>query len=323
MKIVDIVKRDILANLKGLSSALYPAFVEGYLRGNAELKLSKAGLQIKVSSDNASELEAVVNILVKMGGTHQEIAVHNRQIIGNHLYYTAELTAEDSGIILRACGISDGMYTIYDSISDFVKEDADAAKSYLRGLFLATGRLSIPEVGKGKKQGYHLEMLLSSERSCDETIALLATIKICEHASQVARGYNTSVYVKSMEDISDFVAAMGSTEAYLKLQNVILERGVRNQSNRSNNCFSANTDKMANANSQMIVELELIKRTIGLDGLPQPLKEAAIARLDNPDLSLSDLLGCMDNPPSRSGLQHRFRKLKEIAQQIRDKETRV
>ncbi len=322
-KIVDIVKKDIVSKLKDLPLVYYPAFVEGYLRGRAELKLNKNGFAIEVSSDVATELEAVVNMLVKLGATEQEISVHNVQNIGSHLYFTAELSVEDSSAILQKCGISDGKYTIFDSISTFVKGDNEAGQCYLRGLFLATGRLSIPEKGSGKRQGYHLEMMLSSERSCDETIQLLSAMGLSKHASKVTRGYNVSVYVKSMDDISDFVAAMQSTEAYLKLQEVILERGVRNQSNRSNNCFSANTDKMVNANSQMILDIELIKQKMGLSKLPDTLREVAQLRLDNPDVSLNELLTYMDNPPSRSGLQHRFRKIKEIAQQIRDKETKA
>ncbi len=323
MKIVEIVKKDILNSIKELEPVYYPALLEGYLRGGAELKLSKNGFQIEVSSDVASYIEAIVNLLVRLGATEQKISVHNRQNIGSHLYYTAELSVQDSSTILQKCGISDGNYTIFDNISSFVKANNQAAKNYLRGLFLATGRLSIPDKGSGKRQGYHLEMMLSSERSCDETIELLNAIDICHHASKVTRGYNVSVYVKSMDDIADFVVAMGSTEAFLQLQEVIMERGARNHSNRSNNCFSANIDKMANASSQMILDIELIDKKIGLASLPKTLEQVAIARRDYPDVSLAELLAYIDNPPTKSGLQHRLKKLKEIAQEIRDKETRA
>ncbi len=322
MKIVEIVKKDILESLKTLDIGFYSAFLEGYLRGCAEIKLTRDGFMLTITSDVIRELEAVVNIIVKLGGSQLEISAHQRQNIGNKFYYRADLSVEDSSLILKKCGISDGKYTIYDDISSFVKGDEEAAKCYIRGLFLATGSLSIPDIGSGKRQGYHLEMILSSEKSCDATIDLLKNIGICPHASKVERGYNVSVYVKSMEDISDFVAAMQSSEAVLRLQEVIVERDVRNNVNRSANCSIANLDKTIKANSQMVLDIMLIRDSLGLQKLPAPLQEVALARLKNPEMSLAELLEVIPNAPSKSGLQHRFQKLKEIAQDIRDKENK-
>ncbi len=322
MKIVELVKNDILESLKTLNPSFYPAFLEGYIRGCAEIKLTKQGFELTISSDVIRELEAVANMITKLNVSDFEICAHSRQNAGNKMYYSAQLSVADSNIILKQCGISDGQYTIYDDVSSYVKEDLERAKCYIRGLFLATGRLSIPEIGSEKRQGYHLEMMLSSEKSCDATIELLKNIGICEHASKVTRGYNVSVYVKSMEDISDFVAAMQSSEAVLKLQEVIVERDVRNNVNRSSNCSIANLDKTIKANSQMVLDIMLIRDKLGLENLSDQLQEAAVARLGNPEKSLNELVEVMSNAPTKSGLQHRFRKLKEIAQDIRDKENK-
>lgn len=315
MKTVEIVKKDILDSLKELPPKYYTAFLEGVFRARAELNLSRTGVALELSTDDLRLAEEVGNILLKLGVEDIVIEKHVRTTAFEKVYVSLRLSSADTHMIFEKCGMSLTSYGIPDGLSDIVKKDFEASTAFLKGLFAASGRLSIPERGK-KSQGYHLELQMSSESDCREVIELLSATDIAPRASMVKRNIYYSVYVKSKDEISDFVAAMGSNSVVLKLQDIIMERELINRLNREENCNNANLDKIVNAGTEMILHIKKIDEKIGLKSLPSPLYETALARLEHPELSMSELLGFLDNPPTKSGLQHRFKKIKSIAEKL-------
>ncbi len=315
MKTVEIVKRDVLDSLRELPSEYYTAFLEGVFRARAELNLTRTGVALELSTDDLRLAEEVGNILIKLGVEDIVIEKHVRTSAFEKVYVSLRLSSSDTLRVFELCGMSTASYGIPEGLSDKVKRDFEASTAFLKGLFAASGRLSIPEQGK-KSQGYHLELQMSSESDCREVIELLSSTDIAPHASMVKRNLYYSVYVKSKEEISDFVAAMGSNSVVLKLQEIIMERELINRLNRTGNCSSANTDKTVNAGTEMVACIKKIDEKLGLKSLPSPLYETALARLEHPELSMSELLECIDNPPTKSGLQHRFKKIKSIAEKL-------
>ena len=123
----------------------------------------------------------------------------------------------------------------------------------------------------------------------------------------------TVLYFKGGEQISDLLIYLGSTKAVFNLQNIMVERSVRNSVNRQTNCISANIDKVVDASNRQLEAIKVIEKFAGLDSLPPKLKEAALLRKQNPTESLDELVQIFDQAVTKSGLNHRFRKIINIA----------
>ena len=134
----------------------------------------------------------------------------------------------------------------------------------------------------------------------------------------MSRKGETVLYFKGSEQISDLLVYLGATQAVFELQNTIVERSVRNNANRQTNCISANIDKVVEASERQLAAIRTIENGIGLDALPPKLKEAALLRKEYPSASLDELVG-VNGSVSKSGLNHRFRKIIETAGLISEK----
>ena len=132
-------------------------------------------------------------------------------------------------------------------------------------------------------------------------------------------GYIT--YLKEAEKIADFLALIGASTGMLKFEDVRIVRDMRNSVNRLVNCENANLNKVINAAGKQIDNIMYIDEMLGLDKLPEKLREIAVARVENPDISLKELGEIVPSGAiSKSGINHRLRKLNEIADDLRGKE---
>lgn len=180
---------------------------------------------------------------------------------------------------------------------------------FAAGVFLACGSVNDPS------KEYHLEFAAPEKKISDELIALISGIGVT--AKSVLRRGQYVVYIKSSESIEDTLTFIGAQQCTLELMNVKIFKDVRNKANRIANCDTANIDKVVNAAMRQTEDIRLIEKTIGFEGLSEELREVAELRLDNIDLSLKEM-GEMLNPPiSRSGVNHRFKKIAKIASEIR------
>ena len=157
-------------------------------------------------------------------------------------------------------------------------------------------------------------MLPDSERA-----AVLADF-ISEHGMSLKtteRKLQTVLYSKTSEQIEDFLTYIGAGTHSLEIMQVKIEKDLRNRANRSVNCDSANLDKTVAASEKSCRDIELVLEEIGLDNLSPELRETALLRLNNRESSLSELCAMFEEPISRSGLNHRLKKLSALAEQIR------
>jgi hypothetical protein len=127
------------------------------------------------------------------------------------------------------------------------------------------------------------------------------------------------VYLKESEQIAGFLNIIGAHSALFNFENARIYKDMRNNVNRLVNCETANLNKPVNAAVRQMENIELISETIGLDNIPESLREAAELRLEYPDASLIELGKLMQSPLGKSGVNHRMRKLEEIAEKIRGK----
>lgn len=181
-------------------------------------------------------------------------------------------------------------------------------RAFLRAAFLGAGTMSNPE------KGYHFEWI-AAEASLCQTLQ-----KLLEKSGLPARSFERKgqsvVYLKGAQQIADTLALMGASQAVLEMENIRIKKQMRGAANRASNCDEHNGERMLNAADQQIEAIKLISIQRGLFTLPPALKEMARVRLANTDMSLTELGQTMDPPVGKSGVNHRMRRLMEIAQEI-------
>ena len=181
---------------------------------------------------------------------------------------------------------------------------AGCQEAFLRGAFLGGGSMTDPN------KTYHLEFVSGSAAVAEEIRLLLCSLGL--GAGAMPRRENHMAYIKGIEDIITLLTLLGAHSAVLELENI------RNNVNRQINCENANIDKTVRSALAQVENIRLIEASIGLASLPSGLQETAELRLQNPEASLSEL-AALSGEGSRSRINHRLRRLSEIAQELREK----
>ncbi len=179
--------------------------------------------------------------------------------------------------------------------------------SLLRGAFLACGTLTDPE------KDYHLEFVVPYRYISRDLAKLLDELSLAP--KQLERKGSHVVYCKDSERIEETLTLMGAQNAVLELMGVKMYKDMRNNINRKTNFETANISRTANAAAEQVFAIETIRDHAGLESLPEELKEIALLRLENPEMSLRELGEALSEPISRSGVNHRLRRLVSIAQE--------
>lgn len=180
--------------------------------------------------------------------------------------------------------------------------------AFLAGAFLSCGTVSSPE------KDYHLEFIVPFLNLTKSFITFLQEMELNPKLTN-RKGYNI-IYFKVSEQIEDCLYMMGASVAMFDMMNVKIVKEIRNYANRKANCETANIEKMVRAASPQIAAILKIKDKRGLSSLPEPLEQMALIRLENPDSSLQELAEMFDPPLSKSGANHRLKRLVEIAKEL-------
>ncbi|MEE1115185.1 MAG: DNA-binding protein WhiA [Eubacterium sp.] len=185
-------------------------------------------------------------------------------------------------------------------------------RAFIRGAFLAAGSISDPE------KSYHFEIVCQDSSFAEQIAELMIATGI--EARCVARKKYMVVYVKDSSLISDLLGMMEATVSLLTFENVRVMHEVRGNVSRKVNCETANINKTANAAAKQINDIEFIEKKTGFAKLSNGLDEMARVRLQYPTATLQELGKLLDPPVGKSGVNHRLRKLSEIADQLREAE---
>ncbi len=216
------------------------------------------------------------------------------------------------------CGDSaERIFTSYKLSENNRRIDSEIISTSSLGVFTAGAFFACGSVNDPSKE-YHLEFAAPAESLANDLSALLCDIGVT--AKTAIRRGQYIVYIKGSESIEDTLTFIGAQQCTLELMNVKIYKDVRNKANRIANCDSANIDKVVNAALKQTEDIELIERTEGLDSLSSELREVALLRLENSGMSLKEIGESLKEPISRSGVNHRFKKLSAIAQRIRNEE---
>lgn len=183
-------------------------------------------------------------------------------------------------------------------------------RAFLRGAFLASGSISDPQ------KSYHFEIVCQEEAQARLLQQLYRTFEL--DAKVVQRKKYYIVYLKEGAQIVDALNVMGAYVALMNLENVRIFKEMRGSVNRIVNCETANINKVVGAACRQVEDIHYIQSKMGLDELPPALREMALIRLEYPDSSLKELGELCDPPVGKSGVNHRLRKLGELAEKLRN-----
>ena len=205
----------------------------------------------------------------------------------------------------------DFLVNIYSEID--INKDV-VQRAIVRGAFLGSGSINEPS----KK--YHLEIIFSKKENGILIQNMLNKFFIKSNLIQKKTKNNEEnflLYIKEGEEISKFLAMIEAKNAVLNFEDIRVVREMRNNVNRIVNCETANLNKIVNASVSQIEDIKFIQKMNKFDTLPDYLKEIAIVRIENPESSLKELGELLDNPIGKSGVNHRLKKIQEIAEEIR------
>lgn len=180
--------------------------------------------------------------------------------------------------------------------------------AFFAGAFLSCGSVSSPE------KNYHLEFTVPYLNLSKSFVTHLQEMELAPKSTN-RKGYNI-IYFKESEAIEDCLYLMGASGSMFELMNVKIVKEIRNSANRKANCETANIEKMVKAASPQIQAIFKIKEKKGLDYLSDTLREMAEVRLENPDSSLQELAMMFNPPLSKSGANHRLKRIVDIAKEL-------
>ena len=272
------------------------------------------GMSLTIRSENAKIASKTHKLLKELYNPQLEFMVSRKmKLHKNNIYILKVSKAKE---ILDDLQLMDGL-GVSKIPSDTLLKDTMTKRAYLAGIFLAGGSVNNPDTSN-----YHLEMSVLS--STHARFIQELTNEYDLNAKIIKRRNKYVVYLKSAEKIGDFLRAIGAAQSVLDFEMTRIDRSMANTVNRWNNCDIANEMKAMSAAEKQIEDIAYVVEKAGLEILDSKTQEAAKIRLENPELSLNELTEIYmlktGQSISKSGLHHRFKKIKELADRLRKME---
>ena len=276
------------------------AFLSAVVHTAGSVFFSTDGLRIEILCESELLKDKVCELFAEFYGVVPLLSGKHITVLGDNV---TEILYD-----LMIFGVIGEETAVVSGIADTLVEEEHCKASYIKGAFLGSGSVSL-------KTGYHLEFTLSSADMANDLSAILNYFGI--NSKIITHNGKYVVYVKDNVSVSDCLALMGANSAVLALNNEVVLRDIRKQSNRVNNCDYANINKTVNASVKQISDIRIIEKKLVLSSLNPKLREMAIARMDNPDATFADLASILKIP--KSTVKNRLNKLIEIASQLKEK----
>ncbi len=270
------------------------------------------GISIKIQTENKSVIRKSFTLLKKAFNIYSSVLVR-QGVPGKSLTYNLEVSSPKAvSDILHSLKRSENNHNVLlgdSKTSSILLKNSCCKRAFLRGVYLASGSMSDP------KKSYHLEFVCLNEEQAEQIINILSDFSL--DAKMILRKKYFVVYIKEGEGIANLLNIIEAHVALMEFENYRILKEVRNSVNRRVNCEAANITKTVNAAARQIEDILYIREYQGLVSLPEPLRETAEMRLNYPEASLNELGGMLHPPVGKSGVNHRLRKLTEIAEKLR------
>lgn len=268
--------------------------------------------QIRISTENASVARRIYTLIKDLFNEYSKITVRKGYNYSKNLIYILEVNNNVEDILNSLAILNDNQ--ILRIPEEYIIDDMDTMRAYLRGLFIINGSINDP-----KKSRYHLEFLVETEEYAKFIVKNLNEFYL--NSKYIKRDNRYMIYIKEAEKIGDFLRIINASSAVLYYEDIRIYRDHKNMTNRLNNMEQANVDKMIESSLKQVKEIEKIKEIGGLELLDEKVREAAIYRLKYPEVSLVELSEIISMETgkeiTKSGLYHRFRKISDLASKIK------
>src|SRR5690606_849576 len=276
---------------------------------NGSISFTNKRIVADVLTENAAIARRIYSLIKKLYDAEVEIFVRKKMRLKKNNIYIVRLI-ERVKDILADLKIVGEEYRFNNEIAPELILESCCQRAYLRGAFLAGGSVNNPET-----YSYHLEISTLYQEHGEALINLLEQFELNGKLLERKKGF--IVYMKEAEKISDFLNIIGAHNALLRFEDVRIVRDMRNSVNRLVNCETANLNKTIGAAIRQVENIKFIDKTIGIDALPEKLQEIAKLRLEYQDVTLKELGEMVSGGISKSGINHRLRKIDEIANKLR------
>lgn len=289
------------------------AELSALIRMNGVISLSNKGLVLDFATENAAIARRTLQLIKQLFDTDVDLLSRKKMKLKKNNVYIIRIKRNARDIATELGIMSQTQGFILGIAKDLIEYDC-CKRAYMRGAFLAGGSVNNPETSS-----YHFEIFTLDEEHAEDMRDLLNTFDLNARVITRKKGFIT--YIKEAEKISDFLRVIEAYNAVLNFEDVRIIRDIRNSENRLNNCEIANETKTIAAAQRQINNIELLDEVYGIHSLPDRLQEAINLRLEFPEENLSYLSEISAERGvklTKSGINHRMRKINEMADEIRE-----
>ncbi len=298
------------------------SFLSGLFHSCGEISKNGSKIFVKIVSDVEKLTEFVQQIIKKLYGGEVFAEIGENYSISKNTTYEISFEVEKFKSLLLDVGVidfgDDGLTFSTDIDKNLLLED-ETRRAFVKGVYVGSSTSSIKLSSTSAQScgsGYHMEFSHTNHQFLLDFSEILAGYNII---GKIFERKNVFVlYIKDVNTIQDLLALVGANNAVLDIANEMVTRELRNKVNRQVNCINANINKTVEASMKQVQAINTIIATIGLESLSEDLQEVAVLRLANQEESLEELLKLSTIKLTRSGLNHRFRKLIKIANTLEE-----
>lgn len=272
------------------------------------------GYAIVLETENIAVAKRFYLLLKKAFQFHPKVIVSQHESGKRSHIFTILVEGETNVVqVVKTTGLMNNRGQVNEEeylMDNPVLQRTCCRRAFLRGAFLAAGSVTDPE------RNYHFEIACLDGQRAEQLRDFMLFFGL--EAKIVLRKKYHVIYLKEGSMIADVLNIMEAHVAMMKFENIRIVKDVRNSVNRRVNCEAANINKTVSAARKQIEDIEYIRKTVGLDKLPENLRDVAYARLEEPDAALKELGEMLHPPVGKSGVNHRLRKLSQMAQQLKE-----
>lgn len=300
--------KEELAALTDRARHCQTAELAAMISGIGRIHMQDGQMHITLTTENEQLAQKYIELLRQLCG----ICANPAQLRQNKISYRIDISGQEEVrklfLLLKIMG-ADGHVRENMTLTDgLLLQKSCCKRAFLRGAFLSTGSMSDP------RKSYHFEIVCENQEKAAQLQELFRSFEL--DAKVVTRKYHQVVYIKEGSQIVDALNIMGAHMALMDLENVRILKEMRNDINRRVNCETANINKTVSAAYRQQEAIRFLQRRGALRELPEQLQQMAVLRMENPEATIKELgelcLPCV----GKSGVNHRLRKLEEIAEHM-------
>ena len=273
---------------------------------------------ITITTENSKVARRIYTLISDIYNISITIEDKNNSFNRNRLYVIK--VSDNLDFILKDLGIIDENGNYLKNIPHYLIDSDEEKRAYLKGIFLSCGSINDPKTSR-----YHLEFFIDNIDEANFVNDLLNEYFL--NSKVIPKDKKYMVYIKEAEKIGDFLRIIGANDAVMYYEDIRIYRDHKNMTNRLNNMEQANIEKIINTSNEQIKDIELIYEKLGKEFLDEKTLEAATYRIKYPESSLQELSEIMTlevgKPITKSGLNHRMRKIRELANRLKKENDKI